>query len=132
MGVPALTQLRLPQRSLHSIIPRLAGQVGSKGRKTSTWAVLSRPGSAGKTQLGAGNTCPCTVEQRAKVLWIPLLSPCAGQVQTHSLSFHIPSVPSEHQHRWTLRVSSVCLELQALRNGGQGWVTEQDMNLPRG
>lgn len=34
--------------------------------------------------------------------------------------------------RMDIKVSNVCLELQALRNAGQGRISEQEMNLPRG
>lgn len=43
-----------------------------------------------------------------------------------------PCTTAEGMRGWTPRVPSVCPELRALRNAGQGWVTEQDMNLPRG
>lgn len=82
----------------------------------------------------AWSVSPCTVEQRTKVLWIPsALSMCwAGGDTKLVLSQSFCPLCAAAQKGGTARVSSVCLELQALRNAGQGWVTEQDVNLPRG
>lgn len=56
-------------------------------------------GAPGKHSLELGTRVLALWSREQRCCGSPLLSPCAGQVETQTLSFHIPSVPSLHQRR---------------------------------